>query len=661
MRFHRNGNCQNIVIRDRVVEPNHASRNARLWVRRLSSVGVAIVAASAGCGTADPEPTESMESQSPVALAGEPEQPLNVVYSQTVVGGIPASASATAVTPAVFREDSSAFSKPDVVFAAPVAMRSKIAAPLQKRLDELERSGRTEETVSVLVSFDEDLKLPRFPHLDPRLPRNAPENAAVMQAANQLADQVIRARGPEYDATEADLLANHRARSRERFWILNALQVDLPASEVAGLADRSDVVSVDPVEGGGLTAPMSESRAVISSDPYFNSNLTTGFIGVLDSGVITNANHTLLSGRVDFRLDCVNGGTTCNTAPSPPAIFSPWDTLNHGTSVLGIIGGTNNLGNNFRGVSAIHMDSLKVTADSGAINFTAVGRAYQRAAAIGDTVTNASFHTGTDENSFAALAADGAFNAGLVVIAAAGNSGPASMTADAPATARHVLAVGAIDAHTSFVNGTRTVLGFSSRGPALDGRIKPDLIAPTNVDTGNNTSSTATSTFGGTSGAAPHVTGAAAMWIDWVKLSFPSPEPGQIYANLIAMGGAPSAGFDNTQGAGALTMLTNGAWFAGKTSITNSATIDLPFTLSSTVSSIDAAIWWPESSGGTHNDVDLSLVNPSGAVVASSVSVASIFEKVRTSTNLIGTWKVRIRGFRVTGTQIVYWSALQHL
>jgi serine protease AprX len=599
-----------------------------------------------------------VEPQAPIVLTGEPEQPLDVVYSQMIVDGVPVSASATPVVPTVFKEDSSAFFKPDAVFAAPAAPRQKISAPLQKQLDDLGRSGRMGDTVSILVSFDEDLKLPRFPQLDPRLPRSAPQNAATMAAASRLADQVISARAPGYDAKEADLLANHRAHSRERFWILNALLVDVPASEVAGLADRADVVSVDPTEGGELSAPMTESRAIINSDPYFNVGLTSGFIGVLDSGVITNANHTLLTGRVDFRLDCVNGGANCNTVPPPPATFSPWDTLNHGTGVLAIIGGNNNLGDNFRGVTAIHMDSLKVTTPGGAINFAAVGRAYQRAVAIGDMVTNASFTSGTDENSFVALAADGAFNAGNVVVAAAGNSGSTAMTIGCPANARRVLAVGAIDAHTSFISGTRTVLGFSSRGPTTDGRIKPDVTAPTNVDTASNASSTATMTFGGTSGASPHVTGAAALWINWVKLAFPTPEPGQVYSNLIAMGGAPSAGFNNTQGAGALAMLTNGHWFASKTTITNGATVDLPFTLANTVSSIDAAIWWPESSG-THNDVDLSLVNPAGAVVASSVSVASIYEKVRTSTNQIGTWKVRIRGFRVTGTQTIYWTALQ--
>ena len=649
-----------IVTGEPLSEPGLSIWSARHCGHRGWLVGVALVVTSAGCGAADPDSTAKVDSRAAVALVGEPEQPLNVVYSQTVVGGVPVSASATAVTPTVFEEDGPALSKPDAVLLAPVAARPKISAPLQVQLDELGRSGRMEATVSVLVTFQEDLKLPRFPHLDPTLPRSAPQNAATMAAANRLADQVISARGPGYDAREADLLANHRAVSRERFWIVNALQVDLPASEVARLTERPDVVSVDPTEGGAPAAPITESRALLSSDPYFNSNLTTGFIGVLDTGVITNANHMLLSGRVDFMLDCVNGGDNCNTAPPPPAVFSPWDTFNHGTSVLAIIGGSNALGNNFRGISAIHMDSLKVTVDSGAILFAGVGRAYQRAAAIGDMITNASFDSGTDENSFVAQAADGAFNAGLVVIAAAGNAGPNARTVGCPGSARHVLAVGAIDADASFRNGTRVVLDLSGRGPTADGRVKPDLIAPTNVDTANNTSNTATWTFCCTSGATPHITGAAAMWIDWVKRSFPSPEPGQIYANLIAMGGAPSAGFDNTQGAGLLTLLTNGAWFAGKTSVTNAATVDLPFTISNTVSSIDAAIWWPESSA-THNDVDLSLVNPSGTVVASSVSAASIFEKVRTSTNQIGTWKVRIRGFHVTGTQVVYWSALQHL
>jgi subtilisin family serine protease len=68
-----------------------------------------------------------------------------------------------------------------------------------------------------------------------------------------------------------------------------------------------------------------------------------------------------------------------------------------------------------------------------------------------------------------------------------------------PADARGSLAVAAIGWDT------RTLEGFSSRGPTADGRIKPDVAGPDRV-------STATfDPFPGTSAATPHVSGAAAL------------------------------------------------------------------------------------------------------------------------------------------------------
>lgn len=71
----------------------------------------------------------------------------------------------------------------------------------------------------------------------------------------------------------------------------------------------------------------------------------------------------------------------------------------------------------------------------------------------------------------------------------------------APADARGALAVGA-------VNWSNDVLEiYSSQGPTSDGRIKPDLVAPSAV----KNVSYAPSIFDGTSAAAPHVSGAAAL------------------------------------------------------------------------------------------------------------------------------------------------------
>ena len=58
-----------------------------------------------------------------------------------------------------------------------------------------------------------------------------------------------------------------------------------------------------------------------------------------------------------------------------------------------------------------------------------------------------------------------------------------------------------------------TFEAYSSRGPTIDGRVKPDLVAPANVSsaTYGGFKACAGSGFAGTSAAAPHVAGAAAL------------------------------------------------------------------------------------------------------------------------------------------------------
>lgn len=110
--------------------------------------------------------------------------------------------------------------------------------------------------------------------------------------------------------------------------------------------------------------------------------------------------------------------------------------------------------------------------------------------------------------------------AGVTVVAAAGNNGYqrfltekgpyrgyATVSITDPGNADAVITVGAThrrDPHTYGISY------FSSRGPTGDGRLKPDIVAP-----GERIDSTLpnneTGTLDGTSQAAPHVSGAAAM------------------------------------------------------------------------------------------------------------------------------------------------------
>lgn len=72
-----------------------------------------------------------------------------------------------------------------------------------------------------------------------------------------------------------------------------------------------------------------------------------------------------------------------------------------------------------------------------------------------------------------------AWQAGIVVVAAAGNSGPNPMTVGVPGNVPYVITVGAMTDNYTPTDSTDDVLAtWSSTGPTHEGFIKPDLVAP---------------------------------------------------------------------------------------------------------------------------------------------------------------------------------------
>ncbi len=72
-----------------------------------------------------------------------------------------------------------------------------------------------------------------------------------------------------------------------------------------------------------------------------------------------------------------------------------------------------------------------------------------------------------------------AWQAGIVVVAAAGNSGPEPMTIGVPGNVPYIITAGAFsDNQTPLDKNDDFVTSFSSAGPTVEGFVKPEVVAP---------------------------------------------------------------------------------------------------------------------------------------------------------------------------------------
>jgi len=113
---------------------------------------------------------------------------------------------------------------------------------------------------------------------------------------------------------------------------------------------------------------------------------------------------------------------------------------------------------------------------------------------------------------------------GIIPVFANGNSGPSCGTANSPGDMRRVIGVGS-------TNVQNQISTYSSVGPSIEGRLKPELSAPGEdvrssvPGAGNN----AYDTYSGTSMACPHVAGVTAL----VMAANPGMTFGQVRQALI--------------------------------------------------------------------------------------------------------------------------------
>jgi len=208
---------------------------------------------------------------------------------------------------------------------------------------------------------------------------------------------------------------------------------------------------------------------VVDADQAWSGATGRGVtVALMDTGI---AQHPDLEGSVIARLDFVNDGATL------------LDPSGHGTFVAGLIAAH---GRTFSGVAPdAKLVSLRVLGQNGKGTMHAVLAAFdwllRNRAAMDIKVLNLSFGAPQRSSYHRELLAgvvESAWFAGVTVVAAAGNDGPAQGTVAMPGADPFVITVGSFaDQGTLATNDDRESI-FSSRGPTRDGFAKPDVLAP---------------------------------------------------------------------------------------------------------------------------------------------------------------------------------------
>lgn len=199
-------------------------------------------------------------------------------------------------------------------------------------------------------------------------------------------------------------------------------------------------------------------------------------VAVVDTGISLHKDFTEGKNRIRGFYDLIHGRTEA------------YDDNGHGSHVSGIIGGNGFLCNGkYIGVAPkCNLIGVKVLDQKGDGNISDVLAGLQwiieNKEKYNIRIVNISVGTTTkdniDENSLLVKGVNAVWDAGIVVVVAAGNNGPGPMSISTPGISRKVITVGSSDDRiTVELFGSKTT-DYSGRGPTASCIKKPDIVAP---------------------------------------------------------------------------------------------------------------------------------------------------------------------------------------
>ncbi len=324
----------------------------------------------------------------------------------------------------------------------------------------------------------------RKPHLDHAL-------RAKIEKSKQGSVRVIVRTVPGKHAQKAEEFEARGHKKHGMFRLIDGVNLTVRVRDLEELAGDPDVlgVSLDAPLAPHLTTATETALRKTLALPNASFSYSVGSnigVAVIDSGI--RSNNDLLASRIIAFRDFTGGNGA--------VAVSPVDGYGHGTHVASLIGGTGEMstGLQYQGVAPnVNFVGLRVLDDSGA-GFTssviaAVEWAVANRDAYGIRIINLSLGHPVYEPAAQdplVQAVEAAVQAGIVVVASAGNCGYNSETGqsgyagiNSPGNAPSVITVGSLDTKGTETRQDDTVAPYSSRGPSwYDAFAKPDIVAP---------------------------------------------------------------------------------------------------------------------------------------------------------------------------------------
>jgi len=300
---------------------------------------------------------------------------------------------------------------------------------------------------------------------------------------------------------EIALVRSHGGSVKRTFTLVPAVSASVPAAAINGLSNHPRVTAVE-IDGLFHAITLSEAEVQAELDSTWGvkrigagtvhaepegSGLGNGvLVAVIDSGI--DYTHPDLAENFSGGYDFVNSDA------------DPMDDNGHGTHVAGTVAAVLDGKGVVGAAPEARLYGLKVLNASGSGSFSNIIAALEWCVENGIAVTNNSYGAGSDPGTIVRQAFDNSAAAGVLHIAAAGNSG------NTPGTGNNVGYPARYDSVIAVAATTKTDAraSFSSTGPTVE------LAAP-GVAINSTLRGGGYGSYNGTSMASPHVAGVAAL------------------------------------------------------------------------------------------------------------------------------------------------------